>query len=100
VTLRLYAVEDGQGRFIEDFPADRPIPAGYTARIDVTAKDEDEAETNGSGNVDWTFSDPGLVRVRGGHPFQKRLTAVQPGTVECQASLDGVASNVLTLTFQ
>src|SRR5215510_3350915 len=47
LTLRLYAVEDGEGKFIEDFPANQDIPTGYTARIDVTAKDEDDADTNG-----------------------------------------------------
>lgn len=100
LTLRLYAVEDGLGNFFPEMTELDEIPVGFIARLDVTAKDEDDAETNGTGKVRFFFSDPTLVKVTGNHPFQRRLTILKPGRLDCQAELDSVQSNVLTLKFK
>ena len=100
VTIRLYTVEDGSGTFIPNPSADEPIPQGYWARLDVTAKDKDGLETNGSSSVEFFFSNVRSIVVAGGHTNQRRVKAVEPATVDCWAVLDGVRSNTLTLTFK
>jgi hypothetical protein len=100
VTIRLYAVEDGAGSFIPNFNPSDPIPTGYWARVDVTAKDKDNLETNGNGSVDFFVSNPRAVEITGGHTNQRRLRALEPTAVEVWATQDGVRSNTLTLTFK
>src|SRR6266849_6535517 len=48
LAIRLYVVEDPGGGYINN-PDPNNVPAGYTARIDVTAKDIDNRETEGPG---------------------------------------------------
>jgi hypothetical protein len=100
VTIRLYAVEDGAGNFIPNFDPTQPISLRFWARVDVTAKDKDNLETNVNGNVDFFVSTPRLVEVTGGHTHQRRLKALAPVVTDVWATLDGVRSNTLTLTFQ
>ena len=68
LTLRLYTVEDGFGRFISRPDPLDPIPVGWYARIDVTAKDEFDDETNGERppTFNWTQR---LPRGRRRRPF-------------------------------
>ena len=100
VTLRLYTVEDGLGSFIRDPDPTNPIPIGWYARVDVTAKDASGRETNGYGNVRW-FVDPDyVVEVLGAHTHQRRLRGLQTGDVQVWAELDGVTSNKVTLMFR
>ncbi len=100
VTIRLYTLEDGSGTFIANPNPGDPISQGYWARLDVTAKDKDNLETNGNGNVEFFFSNVYSIVVAGGHTNQRRVKAVEPVTVDCWAVLDGVRSNILTLTFK
>ena len=100
VTIRLYTLEDGMGNFIANPDPSVPIPRGYWARLDVTAKDEDNLETNGSGSVEFFFTNKRSIEVVGGHTNQRRVRALAPAVVECRASLDGVRSNTVTLTFK
>jgi len=100
VTIRLYTLEDGAGNFIANPDPNVPIPRGYWARLDVTAKDEDNLETNGSGSVEFFFTNQRSIEVAGGHTNQRRVRALAPAVVECRAALDGVRSNTLTLTFK
>jgi len=100
VTIRLYTLEDGSGTFIANPSPGEPIPQGYWARLDVTAKDKDGLETNGSSSVEFFFSNVRSIVVAGGHTNQRRVKAVEPVTVDCWAVLDGIHSNTLTLTFR
>jgi hypothetical protein len=100
VSIRLYSVEDGAGSFIPNFNPSDPIPTGYWARVDVTAKDKDNLETNGNGAVEFFVSTPRSVEIAGGHTNQRRLKALEPTTVDVWATQDGVRSNTLTLTFK
>jgi hypothetical protein len=100
VTIRLYTVEDGSGTFIANPNPGDPIPQGFWARLDVTAKDKDGLETNGSGRVEFFFTSLRSIVVAGGHTNQRRVKAVEPATVDCWAVLDGVRSNTVTLTFK
>jgi hypothetical protein len=100
LTLRLYTVEDGLGAFVSRPDPENPIPIGWSARIDATAKDLSGRETNGEGNVRW-FVDPDyVVEVSGGHTHQRRLKGLQTGDVKVWATLDGVTSNELVLKFR
>jgi hypothetical protein len=100
VTLRLYTVEDGLGTFVSNPDPTNPIPIGWYARVDVTAKDESGRETNGYGNVRF-FVDPDyVVEVLGSHTHQRRLRGLQTGDVVVWAELDGVTSNRVTLMFR
>lgn len=98
VTIRMYFVEDGQGRQLKLKPGD-PIPVGAIVHIDVTAKDVANKETNGSGLVEFLFSDPSLVAVGSNHTFQRKLKVLSRGELDCSARMDGVDSNVIRLTF-
>ena len=100
VSIRLYSVEDGAGNFIRNFDPGLPIPTGYWARVDVTAKDKDNRETNGNGVVEFFVSNPRAVEITGGHTNQRRLRALRPTAVDVWATQDGVRSNTLTLTFK
>jgi hypothetical protein len=100
LTLRLYTVEDGFGNFISKPDPDQDIKVGSLARIDATAKDEENKETNGLGSVEFYFSDPSLVKVSGGNgPQQRRLKVMKSGRLVIWAELDGIQSNQLTLHF-
>ena len=97
LTIRVYKIEDLEGRLVDGIPAS--IPVGYKVTIDATPKDEDNVDTLGSGTVDFTFSEPDLVKVSGQHGFQKKMTVLAPGVIDVQAFLDGVESNILTITL-
>lgn len=99
LNLRLYTVEDGVGGFISNPNPDDGIPVGWYARLDATAKDEDNKETNGLGNIEFFFDDPSLVRISANQPQQRRLKVLKPGRLNCWATLDGIQSNTVTLYF-
>lgn len=99
LTLRLYTVEDGFGSFISSPDPNKDIPVGWYARIDATAKDEDDQETNGLGDIEFFFDNPSLVKISPNAPQQRRLKVLKPGRLNCWAELDGVRSNTLTLYF-
>ena len=100
VSIRLYAVEDGAGNFFPNWDPSEPILLRYWARVDVTAKDKDNLETNGNGVVEFFVSNPRAVEITGGHTNQRRLRALRPTAVDVWATQDGVRSNTLTLTFK
>jgi hypothetical protein len=100
LTVRLYTVEDGHGNFISNPDPNDGIHVGSNARLDATAKDDENKETNGLGNIEFFFNNPSLVHIGGGNgPQQRRLKVLKPGTLVCWAELDGVQSNKLTLYF-
>lgn len=100
LSLRLYVVESPVGGFVSNPDPGEPIPVGYIARLDVTAKDEGNRETIGRGDVEFFFGNPSLVRVFGNHSHQRRLEVLLPGQLDIWAFQDGVRSNTLTLTFK
>jgi hypothetical protein len=100
LTVRLYTIEDGQGNFISNPDPNNGITVGSIARIDATAKDADNKETNGLGSIEFFFNDPSLVKISGGNgPQQRRLKVLKTGRLVVWAELDGVQSNQLTLFF-
>lgn len=99
VTLRLYAVEDPFGDTKFNWDPTRAIPVGWTARLDVVAKDIEGYETNGEGDVSFFVSDSNLVKVSGQHSHQRRLKVLEPGDLTCWVTLDGVRSNELYLAL-
>jgi hypothetical protein len=98
LTIRVYKVEDPNGKLVNGFITEFPV--GYKVTIDATAKDVDNRDTLGSTDVDFGVSDESLVRIGGNHNFQRKITAVRPGGLQVWASLDGVESNILDLTFK
>ena len=99
VKLNLYTVEPPTGGFVPDPDPSKPIPVGYSVRIDVTGRDENNSPTVGRDDPEFFFSDEGLVRVGGQGSHQRRLRIQAAGTLECWAIQDGVRSNTLTLKF-
>jgi hypothetical protein len=97
LTIRIYKVQDLNGTLVAGIPPS--IPLGYTVTIDATPKDAGNRDTLGSGTVDFTYSDPTLVDVGSNHGFQKKLTVLGAGLFEVKASLDGIDSNTLVITF-
>src|SRR5438034_10378394 len=97
--MRIFVIENPDGSYTGNVDPKQPIPVGYTARLDVTAKDADNRETTGQSDVQFFFSDLGLVRVTGNHPNQRRVQGLAVGTVDCWAVQDGVQSNTITLKF-
>ena len=97
LTIRVYKVEDLDGKIVAGIPTS--IPVGYKVTIDATPKDIGNRDTLGSGTVDFSFSNESLVRVSGNHGFQKKMTVLRAGTIQVQAFLDGVESNVLEVTL-
>jgi len=98
LTIRVYKVEDPNGIVVNGFTTEFPV--GYRVTVDATAKDRDNRDTLGSGTVAFSFSDPLLVKVGSNHGYQKKLTILAGGDLQVQASLDGIDSNVLELTFR
>jgi hypothetical protein len=99
LTLRLYTVEDGFGRFRPNPNPNDPIPVGWYARIDVTAKDERGDETNGQRPPTFNWTNGFLVDVGGGHTHQRRLKVLGTGHSDFWVRQQGVESNRLTLQF-
>lgn len=99
LTLRLYSVEDGFGRFIPNPKPEDSIPIGWYARIDVTAKDEHGDETNGSKPISWNWTNGFLVTVTGNHTHQRRLKVLGPGIAEFWVRQHGIESNRVMLRF-
>jgi hypothetical protein len=99
LTLRLYAVEDGLGRFLPNPNPLDTIPLGWFARLDVVAKDAKGDETNGNEEIRWHFSDCCLVRVSGNHTHQRRLKVLTPGYLDVWVTQEGVRSNTLSLSL-
>jgi hypothetical protein len=97
--MRIFVIENPDGSYTGNVDPTQPIPVGYTARLDVTAKDADNRETTGQSDVQFFFSDLGLVRVTGNHTNQRRVQGLAVGTVDCWAVQDGVTSNTITLKF-
>jgi hypothetical protein len=97
--LNLYTVEPPTGGFEPDPDPSKPIPVGYSVRIDATGRDENNSPTAGDEDPEFFFSDEGLVRVGGQGSHQRRLRIQAAGTLECWAMQDGVRSNTLTLKF-
>ena len=99
LTLRLYTVEDGFGRLLQNPNPLDPIPLGWFARLDVVAKDAEGDETNGNEEIVWHFSDTALAKVSGNHTHQRRLKAVEAGFLEVWVTQEGVRSNTVGLHF-
>jgi hypothetical protein len=100
LTMRIFVIENPDGTYTGDVDPKQPIPIGYTARLDVTAKDIDNRETVGQGAVEFFFSDPGLARITGNHTNQRRVQGLAVGSLDCWAVQDGVTSNTITLKFE
>ena len=98
LTIRVYKVEDLNGKLVSGLTTEFPV--GYKVTIDATAKDVANQDTLGSADVGFSVSDESLVRSRGNHNFQRKLTAVRAGDLRVWADLDGVTSNILDLTFK
>jgi hypothetical protein len=99
LTIRLYAVVDGNGTLQTGLTEASAIPVGFKLTLDLVPKDADENETLGQGQAEFHFSDEALVRVGSNHGYQRKLTVLRPGRLEASATLDGVDSNVLALKF-
>lgn len=98
LTLRLFTVENGTGKFWPNWDSSQPIPPDFFARVDVTGKDEHGYETNGSVEPEWHFSDDSLVKVSSNHTHQRRLKVLEKGgLLDIWATQQGVKSNVITL---
>ncbi|HET9316961.1 MAG TPA: hypothetical protein VFQ51_15315 [Vicinamibacteria bacterium] len=98
LTVRLFTVENGTGKFWPNWDTSEPIPMDFFARVDVTGKDEFGAETNGSVEPEWHFSDEELVRVSSNHTHQRRLKVLEKGgRLDIWVTQQGVTSNVITL---
>ena len=99
LTMRIFVIENPDGTYTGDVDPKKPIPVGYTARLDVTAKDIDNRETVGQSEVQFFFSDPGLARITGNHTNQRRVQGLAVGSLDCWAVQDGMTSNTITLNF-
>jgi hypothetical protein len=75
-------------------------PVGCRVHLDCTARDGSNAPTIPRGTPRWTYSNPGLIHVGGGSPFNPVITAKGPGHVEFYAEVDGVRSETRGITFQ
>src|SRR5260221_5981538 len=90
--MRIFVIENPDGSYTGNVDPRQPIPVGYTARLDVTAKDTDNRETTGQSDVQFFFSDLGLVRVTGNHTNQRRGAGPARGAGRCRARSGGVAT--------
>ena len=99
LTLRLYTIEDGFGKFVRNPDPLAVVPLGWFARLDVVAKDAEGKETNGNEDIVWHYSDCCLARESGNHTHQRRLKALAPGYLEVWVTQEGIRSNTIGLTF-
>ena len=98
LTVRLFTVENGAGKFWPNWDSSQPIPPDFLARVDVTGKDEHGYETNGSVEPEFHFSDETLVKVSSNHTHQRRLKVLEKGgMLDVWVTQQGVTSNVITL---
>lgn len=102
VILKLYVVQDEFLQPILGWDPGKPIPVGYTIRLDVTGKDQYGNDTNGDRgvNIVFNYSDPSMVQEGGNHAWQRKLLIKKPGPFKAWAVFDGVRSNDLDLLFK
>jgi len=74
------------------------VPVGCKVHLDATAKDADNKPTESKDDPEWDYSNPRLVKVME-DTFTPRLEVLEAGRLVVQATIDGVASNALELTF-
>ena len=104
-TLRLYILFDEKGRVVEPTPdpvkqvVEEPIPVGYTIRLDVSGKDANGDETDGTGQINWFYSGQDLIDTDARTPWTRDIKVVKPGQWSVYVVFDGVGSNDLTFTF-
>jgi hypothetical protein len=101
VNLHIFTVQDRNFELIPDWPLNKPIPVGYTIKLDVTGKDEHGQETLGNQgvNIEFFYSNPHMVKAGGNHPWQRRLLVKEPGLFQAWVIYDDVRSNTLELRF-
>ena len=105
VILRFYQLFDAGGAWVQPTPVPfkqvvkEPMPLGYTIRLDMTAKDENDQATNGKMDIDFVVSDETMVEISLSSDFQRKIKVLKPGKWEIYGVLDGVASNSLGFTF-
>jgi hypothetical protein len=78
-------------------PEGTPVYVGETIRFDVTGKDSENNETDGSGALDpgWAADPAGVIQWNNPLGFNPRAEAIAPGEAEVLASLDGVRSETI-----
>jgi hypothetical protein len=98
VTASVYYV-DCDGKIVEHSRNAEEIPSGCRAHLDATAKDEFGVPTNPRYPVQWRFSNPGAVDVRGSNPMGPILTAKFPHEQTIYVHVDGIDSNRFFVRF-
>jgi hypothetical protein len=98
VTASVYYV-DCDGKILEKSRNAEEVPSGCRAHLDATAKDEFGVPTNPRYPVQWRYSNPGAVDVRGSNPMGPILTAKHPHDQTIYVHVDGIDSNKFFVRF-
>jgi hypothetical protein len=98
VTASVYYV-DCDGKIQEHSKNAEEIASGCRAHLDATAKDEFGVPTNPRYPVQWRYSNPGAVDVRGSNPMGPILSAKFPHEQTIYVHVDGIDSNKFSVRF-
>jgi hypothetical protein len=88
--------------FIENFgrQVDPPACVGCRIHMDVTPTDSRNQHTRARGTPRWTYSNTSIVRVTGNSPYNPVLEARDTGDLTAYAEVDGIRSNVVSISIR
>ena len=99
LNANVYFVECG-GQALPNSSRATTAPVGCRVHLDCTARDGSNNPTIPRGTPRWTYSDPGLITVGGGSPFNPVITAKGRGHIDFYAEVDGVRSETRGIDFE
>jgi hypothetical protein len=73
---------------------------GCRIHLDVTPKDSQGRHTLAVGSPKWTYSNLAIVNANSGTEYTPTLTAIAPGELSTNCTLDGVQSNTVRITLK
>ncbi len=92
VNLGVYFVECG-GEPVPGSTGSRSMPVGCRLHLNATPRDGSNQPTCSREWPTWSVNDPDLVGGGGGATFTPTYTALSPGVLRIECSVDGVGSN-------
>jgi hypothetical protein len=99
VTAKVFFVECG-GEVVPGSEYATSAPVGCRVHLDTTPKDASGKPTQPKNDPRWNYSDRSSFTVGGSNPFTPVLTVKAPGSTSIYSVIDGVQSNVFSISFK
>jgi hypothetical protein len=96
---RVYFIECG-GQLVPNSGDATEAPVGCRVHLDVTPKDSQGRPTRAIGQPLWTFSNPSIISISTSNDYTPTFTALAPGALAIDCTLDNVQARTIHLTLK